>query len=110
MSRLLVLLALLCLSETVPASERFAKSQDPEENWLSTDQPENSSYFAPKMRASMVNDSIAFWPGVGIGWIVGSVLSVGFEGYFLVNEINASVPDTARFSMAVGGMKFEAIP
>ncbi|HKP97906.1 MAG TPA: hypothetical protein VJ385_19375 [Fibrobacteria bacterium] len=110
MRRLLVLLALLCLAETVSAGESTWRHQDAEESWLSADHPENSSYFAPKLRASMVNDSLAFWPGVGIGWIVGSVLSVGFEGYFLVNEINASNPDTARFSMAVAGMKFEAIP
>src|SRR3954471_9598350 len=54
-----------------------------EDTWLQSRDHENASYFAPKMRVSHLADSLAFWPGAGLGWIVGSVISVGFEGYML---------------------------
>lgn len=109
MRRMLVLVAFLFLGIPMARDETWL-SRSGEDTWLSTDHPENSSYFAPKLRASMVNDSLAFWPGASIGWTVGSVLSMGFEGYVLVNEIDASSPDTGRFNMAIAGVKFEAIP
>jgi hypothetical protein len=107
MRRLLVLLALLCLGTAHAKDQTWLNGED---TWLTTDHPENASYFAPSLRTSMIGDSLAVWPGARIGWIVGSVLSIGFEGYLLANELHADSPDTARFSMAVGGMVFEAIP
>ncbi|MBW8889731.1 MAG: hypothetical protein JF616_18390 [Fibrobacteres bacterium] len=96
------LVALLVLS----AIYRLSAHED---SWLRSNDPENASYFAPKLRVSHLQDSLAFWPGVGIGWIVGSVISVGFEGYMLATDPrgpNAS----GRLSMALGGMSFEATP
>jgi hypothetical protein len=107
---LFAIITILCLGSTALAKEKLAYHKDGEDTWLSTDHPENASYFAPKIRMSTVNDSLALWPGLSLGWIVGSVISVGFEGYILANHVNAQTPDTARFNMAVGGMKFEAIP
>src|SRR3954467_8467412 len=98
MGRLLMLLALLCA-----LAQNQARAED-EETWLNSTRPENSSYFAPKVRFSQINDRLAIWPGVGLGWIVGSVISVGFEGYILANDLKTDAPDTARFNMAVGGM------
>ncbi|MDB5105940.1 MAG: hypothetical protein JWP91_3629 [Fibrobacteres bacterium] len=101
MFRLIVLLAFLILGVQARAEEK---------TWLVTDEPQNSSYFAPKLRVSRVNDSLAIWPGVGIGWIVGSVVSFGFEGYYLANDLRTAQADTAHFSMAIAGLVFEAIP
>jgi hypothetical protein len=101
MGRLIFLLAILGFG----ASTRAAT-----ETWLHSDDPENSAYFSPKMRFSMLNNHMALWPGARIGWTTGSVVAFGFEGYFLANELYADYPDTARFSMAVGGITLEATP
>lgn len=101
MRRLPVLLALLCLAATARAYEG---------SWLNTESPENGSYFAPQLRVSSLDDRLALWPGARLGWIVGSVISFGFEGYMLAEDFEADAPDTARFSMAVAGLALEAIP
>jgi hypothetical protein len=101
MRYVLILIACLFLGNAVLAEEA---------TWLNTDSPENSSFFAPKVRFSRLDGKLALWPGARIGWIKGSVISFGFEGYMLANEFKADSPDTARFSMAVGGIAFEAIP
>jgi len=80
-----------------------------EDTWLQSRDHENASYFAPKMRVSHLADSLAFWPGAGIGWIVGSVISVGFEGYMLAADPRGPDAD-GQLSMALGGMSFEAVP
>lgn len=98
--RRLTLAALLCAA--FPA----AASQDA---WLKTDTPENASYFAPSMRVSRMQDSLVFWPGLGIGWIVGSVVSVGFEGYMLAADPRGDGAG-GNLSMAFGGMSFRAVP
>src|SRR4051812_24122645 len=96
----LIALSVLLLTGRVSAHE---------DSWLRSNDPENASYFAPKLRVSHLQDSLAFWPGVGIGWIVGSVISVGFEGYMLAADPRG--PDASgRLSMALGGMSFEATP
>jgi hypothetical protein len=97
----LALAAFLCVV-CRPSSAR-------EDTWLQSNDPENASYFAPKMRVSRLDDSLAFWPGVGLGWIVGSVLSVGFEGYMLAADPRGPGAQ-GRLSMALGGMSFEAMP
>ena len=80
-----------------------------EETWLNARDPENASYFSPRMRASRLGDSVAVWPGLGIGWIVGSVVSVGFEGYLLAADPrDPSAPNP--LSIALGGMDFQATP
>lgn len=102
MRRLVFLLVILILAKISHAAD--------DETWLNSDRPENSAYFAPKLKVSTLNDRLALWPGARIGWILGSVISAGFEGYILANELLADNPDTSRFSMAVGGIVFEAIP
>ena len=64
-----ILLASLCL---------FQGAEAMEDTWLRTDYPENSSYLSPKLKATTVDDSLVYWPGLGVGWIVGSVIAVGF--------------------------------
>jgi hypothetical protein len=80
-----------------------------EDVWLRTDEPQNASYLAPKMRVSRLQDSLAFWPGLGIGWIVGSVISVGFEGYLLADDPRG--PDSRNgLTVALGGLDFAVTP
>lgn len=80
-----------------------------EDTWLKTDNPENASYFTPKLRVSGWDESAAFWPGLGIGWIVGSVVSVGFEGYVLAADPRGQ-DAPGKVSAALGGMSFRATP
>lgn len=101
MRLMLILLAILCFGKKVQALD---------ETWLTAQNPENASYLAPKMKVSSLNDTLVFWPGARLGWIVGSVVSLGFEGYVLANNISSEGPDTSPFSMAVGGVVLEAIP
>lgn len=101
MRLLLVFLAVLCLG---------TKGQAYEKTWLSAERPEDASYLAPKMKFSTLNDSLAYWPGIGVGWILGSVVTVGFEGYLLASHVQLDDAARSPFSMAVAGMVFEAIP
>ena len=107
MSRSLVLLAthflpaLLCLANPARADD---------DAWFEPERSENTAYFAPKLKFSTVNDRLALWPGARIGWALGSVLTAGFEGYILANEVYAAHSDTDHLSMAVAGVVFEAIP
>ena len=100
MPRMIVLIALLCLADNVRADQ---------DTWLRSENPENSSFLTPKLKISTLNDSLVFWPGIGIGWILGSVVSIGFEGYVLASEMPAETVEGSAFSMAVVGMTFEAV-
>ena len=95
----------VCVACLWPASRLWAR----EDTWLQARDPENASYLSPKMRVSRMQDSLAFWPGLGIGWIVGSVISVGFEGYVLAADPRGTDAQD-RLSMALGGLSFEATP
>lgn len=97
----LVLIAFFCLGNMSLADEK---------TWLSAERPEDASYLAPKMKFSTLNDSLAYWPGVGVGWILGSVVTIGFEGYLLASHTPLENAALSPFSMAVAGMVFEAIP
>jgi hypothetical protein len=101
MLRWLSFLTGLCLAPGIPAQE---------ETWLNAKDPENSSYFTPKVRVTGTGDSLGIWPGAGIGWIVGSVVSIGFEGYMLASDHNPDGNGSGRFDMALGGMTFQATP
>jgi hypothetical protein len=101
MLRWLSFLIGLCLAPGIRAQE---------ETWLKARNPENASYFTPKMRVTGTEASPALWPGAGLGWIVGSVVSVGFEGYWLASNIRPDEPGSEYFDMALGGMMFQAIP
>lgn len=97
----LILIAMLCFAFRVQAEER---------TWLRSEEPEDGSYLAPALRFSYLNDEVAMWPGVRLGWIFGSVITAGLEGYMLAGEPGADEPSGAPFNMAVGGVVFEAIP
>lgn len=101
MLRWISVLICMCLAPGIRAQE---------ETWLTAKSPENASYFTPKMRVTGTEDSPAIWPGAGLGWIVGSVVSVGFEGYWLASDLQPDESESGRFDMALGGMMFQAIP
>jgi hypothetical protein len=100
MRRLLILIACL-FPAPILASQQ---------TWLNSENPENGSYFSPRMKVSNMDDSIAFWPGASLGWIVGSVVTIGFEGYVLATDLAPEKAEGSSFNMAVAGMVFEAIP
>jgi hypothetical protein len=100
MHRMLFLLALLGFALPAVAVE---------DTWLNSSDPENSSYLTPKLKVSTLNDEPILWPGLGFGWVIGSVFAVGFEGYMLSSEIHPEIASDSQFNMAVGGMTFEAI-
>jgi hypothetical protein len=100
MKRLLMLVSILCWPGQARAEE---------ETWISSENGPNSSYFAPTLRFSQTAGALGVWPGIRFGWVTGSVLSAGLEGYFLASDVQAEYPVTERLHMAVGGVLLEAI-
>jgi hypothetical protein len=101
MKSLPIMMTLVCLVFRAQADER---------TWLNSEDPGNGSYLAPALRFSYLNEEVALWPGARLGWIFGSTITAGLEGYMLAGEPGADNPPGAIFNMAVGGVSFEAIP
>lgn len=63
MRRLVFLFVILFLAKIIRAAD--------DETWLDSDRPENSAYFATKLKVSTLNHRLALWPGYL--WISGNV-------------------------------------
>lgn len=90
--------ALLCFLVVVPASAQNSET--------------GRMYGAVVSKVGMVRDTKALFVGGRGGWIIDDAFAIGIEGYMLVNNIDARVPDTSGnhfLTMDYGGIDLEYI-
>lgn len=92
------ILALLCFLAVVPVS---AQNSEP-----------STVYGTVVSHVGMVRNTAALFVGGRGGWIFDHTFALGIEGYMLMNNIDARVPDTAGnhfLTMDYGGIDLEYI-